>query len=91
MESTSHVEWRSIAEMINYLGALLRARSAESAQWSDVDASGASESHTLFRLSAGSKVGFSQVAYGGTSYTIPSDTERDPNAPQDHTFRPWHF
>ena len=83
----SHVEWRSIAEIINYLGALLRVRNAESAEWTRVDTSGASESHTLFRLSTGSKVGFAQVAYRGASYTIDSDSERDPNAPQDHSLQ----
>ncbi len=83
----SHVEWRSIAEVINYLGALLRARNSESARWTDVDASGASESHTLFRLSTDSHAGFAEVAYRGTSYTIHADTEREPNAPQDHSLQ----
>ena len=46
----SHVEWRSIAEVIDYLGALLRTRNTEAAQWTDTDASGATVAHTLFQL-----------------------------------------
>jgi hypothetical protein len=83
----SHVEWRSIAEVIKYLGALLRARNTDAAQWSDGDASGTAAAHTLFRLSTDSGPGFTQVNYRGSSYTIQSDNERDPSTPQDHSLQ----
>jgi hypothetical protein len=83
----SHVEWRSIAEVIDYLGALLRTRNAAAAQWTDMDASGATVAHTLFQLSTDSRTGFTQVAYRGSSYAIQADNERDPAAPQDHSLQ----
>jgi hypothetical protein len=83
----SHVEWRSIAEVIDYLGALLHARNTAAAQWTDTDASGISVSHTLFQLSSNSQPGFTQVAYRGMRFTIHTDDERDPAAPRDHSLQ----
>lgn len=83
----SHVEWRSIAEVIGYLGALLKSRNAEAAQWSDVDASGAAVSHTLFQLSTDSKASFTGVRYRGSLYAIQTDSERDSAAPQNHSLQ----
>jgi len=83
----SHVEWRSIAEVIDYLGALLRTRNAAAAQWTDTDASGATVAHMLFQLSTDSRPGFTQVSYRGSSYAIQTDNERDPAAPQDHSLK----
>ena len=83
----SHVEWRSIAEVIDYLGALLRTRNTEAAQWTDTDASGATVAHTLFQLSTVSRPGFTQVTYRGSSYAIQADNERDPGAPHNHSLQ----
>jgi hypothetical protein len=85
--SYSHVEWRSIAEVIDYLGALLRMRNTEAAHWTDSDASGAAVSHTLFQLSSDSQPGFAQVTYRGMRYTIRTDDERDRAAPQNHSLQ----
>lgn len=83
----SHVEWRSIAEVIDYLGALLRTRNIAAAQWTDSDANGATVAHTLFQLSNDSRPGFTQVAYRGSSYTIRSNNEHEPAVPQDHSLQ----
>jgi hypothetical protein len=83
----SHVEWRSIAEVIDYLGALLRTRNAEAGQWTVADASGLTVSHTLFRLASDSQPGFTQVTYRGATYTIQTDDERDPAAPENHSLQ----
>jgi hypothetical protein len=83
----SHVEWRSIAEVIVYLGALLRTRNTEAAEWIGTDPSGANTSHTLFRLSSDSQPGFTQVTYRGTHYAIHTDAERDPTASQNHSLQ----
>jgi hypothetical protein len=82
----SHVEWRSIAEVIDYLGALLRAKNAEAGRWTDSDASGAATSHALFRLSS-EQPGFTQVTYRGIRYAIHTNDERDAAAPQDHSLQ----
>jgi hypothetical protein len=83
----SHVEWRSIAEVIDYLGALLRVRNTAAAQWTDTDANGASVSHTLFQLSSDSQPGFTQVTYRGTRFAIHTDDERDAAAPRNHSLQ----
>jgi hypothetical protein len=83
----SHVEWRSIAEVIGYLGALVRARNTAAAQWTDTEATGATVSHTLFQLTSDSQPGFTQVAYRGTRFAIHTDEERDPPAPRDHSLQ----
>jgi hypothetical protein len=83
----SHVEWRSIAEVIDYLGALLRERDAGAGQWSDVDASGATVQHSLFELSTDSAPGFAHVAYHGETYTIHTANQRSATAPQDHSLQ----
>jgi hypothetical protein len=83
----SHVEWRSIAEVIGYLGALLRARNAGAGQWVDTDASGSAISHTEFELSSDRKPGFTQVQYGGVKYTIRTDDARDAMAPRNHSLQ----
>ncbi len=83
----SHVEWRSIAEVIDYLGALLRARNTEAGLWTGSEANGTVTSHTLFRLSTDSRPGFTQVTYRGTRYAIDTDDERDPASPQNHSLQ----
>jgi hypothetical protein len=83
----SHVEWRSIAEVINYLGALLRARNVGAGQWTDTDADGATISHSVFELSSDTKPGFTQVKYRDQSYTIRSDDLREVTAPRNHSLQ----
>jgi hypothetical protein len=83
----SHVEWRSIEEVINYLGALLRARNAEAVKWTDTDASGRAISHRMFELSSDSKPGFTQVNYRDRRYAIQTDDDRDAMAPQNHSLQ----
>jgi hypothetical protein len=83
----SHVEWRSIAEVIDYLGALLRTRNTSAARWTDTDASGTTVSHTLFQLSIDSQAGFTQVTYRGTRFAIQTDGERDSVAPRNHSLQ----
>ena len=83
----SHVEWRSIAEVIDYLGALLRARNAGAGQWTDIDASGAAVQHSLFELSMEPAPGFAHVAYRGDTYTIHTADEKRAAAPQDHSLQ----
>ena len=83
----SHVEWRSIAEVIDYLGSLLRVRNSAAAQWTDTDASGATISHTLFQLSSDSQLGFTQVTYRGTRFAIHTDDEGNPAAPRNHSLQ----
>jgi hypothetical protein len=83
----SHVEWRSIAEVIDYLGALLRTRNAGAGQWTDIDASGAAVQHSLFELSMESTSGFTHVAYRGGTYTIHTADDRSAAAPQDHSLQ----
>jgi hypothetical protein len=83
----SHVEWRSIEEVINYLGALLRARNASAGRWTDTDATGTTLSHLMFELSSDSKPGFTQVKYRDQHYTIRTDAERDAGAPQNHSLQ----
>jgi hypothetical protein len=85
--SFSHVEWRSIAEVIDYLGELLRTRNAGAGQWTDTDAGGTTVSHTLFELSRDSQSGFAEVSYRGARYTIHTDDERDRAAPQNHSLQ----
>src|ERR1700678_2329876 len=83
----SHVEWRSIAEVIDYLGALLRERNAGAGEWTDNDASGAAIQHSLFELSTDSAPGFTHVAYRGDTYTIHTANERSATAPRDHSLQ----
>jgi hypothetical protein len=83
----SHVEWRSIAEVVDYLGALLRARNAGAGLWSDLDADGATVQHRLFELSTDSRAGFTRVAYRGDTYTIHTSNESSATAPQDHSLQ----
>jgi hypothetical protein len=83
----SHVEWRSIAEVIDYLGALLRTRNISAGQWTDTDAGGTTVSHTLFQLSSDSQAGFTQVTYRGTRFAIQTDGERDPAVPRNHSLQ----
>jgi hypothetical protein len=81
----SHVEWRSIAEVSNYLGALLRNVSA--GQWTDTDLSGSAMRHTLFELSSDAKQGFTQVRYREQIYTIRGDDLRDATVPRNHSLQ----
>jgi hypothetical protein len=83
----SHVEWRSIAEMIEYLGALLRARNSAAARWTDTDASGTNVSHTLFQLASDSQPGFTEVSYRGTRFAIHTDDGHDPAAQRNHSLQ----
>jgi len=83
----SHVEWRSIAEVIDYLGALLLQRNAGAGQWTDTDASGTAIQHSLFQLSTESAPGFTHVSYRGETYTIHTANETSATAPQDHSLQ----
>jgi hypothetical protein len=73
--SYSHVEWRSIAEVIQYLGALLRARDAQAVHWSSAAADGQVTTHTLFAMSTEARAGFARVQYRGSAYTVLTDAD----------------
>jgi hypothetical protein len=82
----SHIEWRSIAEVIQYLGAVLRAGPAATT-WTESSVGGADTTHLLFSVTRHSGQGFATVAYRGDRYVIhsPADT---PDAPvKDHSLQ----
>ena len=84
----SHVEWRSIAEIIEYLGALLRPNDREFAgTWSETDTGGRVAIHTLFTLASDGRPGFAAVDYRGLSYTISTDSDRETRATRDHSMQ----
>ncbi len=65
--SYSHVEWRSISEVIQFLGALLRARDVDAVHWSGTAANGEVTAHTLFAMSTDARAGFARVQYRGAT------------------------
>jgi hypothetical protein len=82
----NHIEWRSIAEVIQYLGAVLRA-GERSATWTESSEGGPQTRHLLFEVNRHSGSGFASVEYRGDRYVIhtPADT---PDAPvKDHSLQ----
>jgi hypothetical protein len=82
----SHIEWRSIAEVIQYLGAVLRAGPAATT-WTESSGGGTDSTHLLFSVTRHSGEGFATVDYRGDRYVIhsPADT---PDAPvKDHSLQ----
>jgi hypothetical protein len=73
--SYSHVEWRSISEVIQYLGALLRTHDAEALRWTSTGTNGEVTTHTLFALSGSARAGFARVQYRGSTYTVLTDAD----------------
>jgi hypothetical protein len=84
----SHVEWRSIAEVIQYLGAVLRARGEPGATtWTETGADGTSVTHTLFALASNAKGGFAAIEYRGATYTLSTDSDHQSTATRDHSMQ----
>jgi hypothetical protein len=82
----SHVQWRSVAEVIEYLGTLLRTRAATNGdRWQESNENGNAVTHVSFNLTADRAPGFATIEYRGSRYTVHSiaDTS-DPNA-RDHS------
>jgi hypothetical protein len=82
----NHIEWRSIAEVIQYLGAVLRAGD-RSATWTESVEDGPQTRQLLFAVNRHSEPGFASVEYRGDRYVIhsPADT---PDAPvKDHSLQ----
>jgi hypothetical protein len=73
--SYSHVEWRSISEVIQYLGALLRSHDPDALRWTSADAHGEVTTHTLFALSSTARAGFARVQYRGITYAVQTDAD----------------
>jgi hypothetical protein len=73
--SYSHVEWRSISEVIQYLGALLRSRDSEALHWSSTGANGEVTVHTLFAMVANAHAGFARIQYRGATYSVLTDAD----------------
>jgi hypothetical protein len=61
----SHIEWRSVAEVIEYLGAVLRAGQT-AATWTESSPGAADTEHVLFRVTRHSGPGFATVATSST-------------------------
>jgi hypothetical protein len=86
--SYSHVEWRSVAEVIEYLGALLREGDRTSgAGWDEADENGANINHVQFHLTAGQGAGFASVEYRGTRYTVHSIADTSQPGLRDHSMQ----
>jgi hypothetical protein len=83
----SHIEWRSISEVIGYLGALLRPGNRDAAQWTSTDAAGRTTTHTLFRLSAEGDPGFTEVRYRGATYSVHADASEPRTGSRDHSMQ----
>jgi hypothetical protein len=82
----SHIEWRSIAEVIQYLGAVLRAGPAATT-WTESSAGGADTTHLLFAVTRHSGPGFATVAYRGDRYVIHSPADTPDAAVKDHSLQ----
>jgi hypothetical protein len=81
----SHVEWRSISEVIGYLGALLRPANRDAGHWTSTDGAGHTTVHTLFALSADGQTGFTEVRYRGAAYSVTADTDEPRAGSRDHS------
>jgi len=85
-EAYSHVEWRSVAEVFEYLGTLLRTQGAtDGGRWTGSDENGANITHVLFDLTAGHPAGFASIEYRGSRYTVHSVTDSATPAMRDHS------
>jgi hypothetical protein len=81
----SHVEWRSIAEVIEYLGAIVR--NPESVSWTPKDGPG--EKNTVFRLLRAEPAGqgLITVYYRGHPYTVAGESNEPGDLPNDHSLQ----
>jgi hypothetical protein len=82
----SHIEWRSIAEVIQYLGSVLRAGPATTT-WTESSVGGAETTHLLFSVTRHSGPGFATVAYRGERYVIHSPADTPDATVKDHSLQ----
>jgi hypothetical protein len=82
----SDVQWRSVAEVIKYLGTILRtADPTPGDRWQESDDDGRAVTHVLFDLSRGRTPGFSTIEYRGSPYTIHSVADSSNPDVRDHS------
>ena len=82
----SHVQWRSVAEVIEYLGTLLRTTNPSGTdRWQQSDENSHNVTHVLFDLSSGHATGFASIDYRGARYTVHSITDTPESAVRDHS------
>jgi hypothetical protein len=82
----SHIEWRSIAEVIQYLGAILRAGDA-AASWTESSSYAPDRQHLLFSVTRHTGPGFAEVSYRGDRYVIHSPADNPGAAVKDHSLQ----
>ncbi len=82
----NHIEWRSIAEVIQYLGAVLRAGDA-SASWTESNRGTPDTRHVLFSVTRHAGSGFATVNYRGDRYVIHSPADSPEAAIKDHSLQ----
>jgi hypothetical protein len=84
----SHVQWRSVAEVINYLGGLLRIQTtANGGHWQQLDENGNSVTHVMFDLTANRAPGFTTVEYRGVRYTVHTIADTADPSVRDHSMQ----
>ena len=84
----SHVQWRSVAEVINYLGSLLRAQAAANGErWQQLDENGNAVTHVMFGLTADRAPGFATVEYRGVHYTVHTIADTSDPSLRDHSMQ----
>jgi hypothetical protein len=83
----SHVQWRSVAEVIKFLGTLLRTADPAGGgdRWQESDENGTHVTHVLFDLTSGQATGFASIDYRGSRYTVHSITDAPQSAVRDHS------
>ena len=82
----NHIEWRSIAEVIQYLGAILRAGNGSGA-WTETGVDGATTRHVVFALARDGAAGFTRVEYRGDRYVIRTPADDPGAAVRDHSLQ----
>jgi hypothetical protein len=82
----NHIEWRSVAEVIQYLGAVLRAGD-RSATWTESSEGGLQTHHLLFAVNRHSGPGFASVEYRGDRYVIHTPADTPDAAVKDHSLQ----
>ncbi len=85
----SHVEWRSVAEVIQYLGAMLRTGTPDDARtWRESSRDGGDGAlNVMFAASTAGEAGFVAIDYRGQRYAVNTDAARKPGAPRDHSLQ----
>ena len=82
----NHIEWRSIAEVIQYLGAILRAGDT-AATWTESHDATTDSRHLLFSVTRHTGSGFAEVSYRGERYIIHSPADNPGAAVKDHSLQ----